>query len=124
MKIIHDVFPAFVAVAPAGTFDIAELRSQPHSKGSYQVVKARVIVTEQRIIIARDGQDGQQGPVIVFNEGYEHFEKSEDKKLDSRVISVTGKMLAYRKDDNCGCGSRLRAWNPYRHVYSTQDPQQ
>jgi hypothetical protein len=121
MKIVHDVFPAFVAVAPADTMEISELRSQPHSKGSYQLTKARVVITDERVIVAHDGP---QGPVIVFSEGYEHFNKSEDKKLDSHVISLTGKMLAYRKDENCGCGSRLRAWNPYRHVYSTRDPQQ
>ncbi len=121
MKIIHDVFPAFVAVAPADTHDILELRSQPHSAGSYQVTKCRVVVTDSRVIVAHDGQTG---PVIIFNEGYEHFDKSEDKKLDSRIVTLSGKMLVYRKDENCGCGSRLRAWNPYRHVYSTQDPQQ
>lgn len=119
MKILHDVFPAFLAVAPPDSIELSQLHSQPNSPGSYQLTKTRVVVTDERVIVAHDGP---QGPVIVFNEKYKEFNRSGVKAEDSHVVSATGKMLAYRKDDNCGCGSRLRAWNPYRHVYSSQDP--
>ena len=120
MQIIHDVFPAFLVVAPPDSMNLADLNSQPASKGAYQLTKTRVIVTPERIIVAHDGP---QGPVIVFNEEYQEFNKSGSRTQDSHVVTRSGKMLAYKKDENCGCGSRLRGWNPYRHVYSSKDPQ-
>lgn len=119
MQILHDVFPAYVAVAQEGTLILGDLHSSPRTEGTYGLDKARVIITPERIIIANDSNEG---PVIVFSEEYSEFNKSGEKNQDSHVITKTGKMLAYRKNSACGCGSRLRAWNPYRHVYSSKDP--
>jgi hypothetical protein len=82
--------------------------------------KARVIVSSDRVIIAVDGDT--DGPRIVFNQPIREFHKSNDRKSDSYIITENGSMIAYRKNEACGCGSRLRSWNPYGHIYSTQDP--
>jgi hypothetical protein len=87
--------------------------------GSYYIGTARVIITDTNITIAADDA---AGPQIVFNERYTSFEKSTSPETDSYVITESGKMLAYKKDNNCGCGSRLRSWNPYKTLQSNRDP--
>lgn len=122
MKVVHDLFPAFIAVAPEGTYEkVQMMTSSPISEGAYGVTKTRVVVSDTRIIVAVDHNDG---PRIIFSEAYTEFHKSNDRNEDSYVITENGKMIAYKYDANCGCGSRLRSWNPYRHVYSEKDPQE
>jgi hypothetical protein len=77
-----------------------------------------VIVTDEHVVVAKDSSEG---PQIVFREAYETFFPSEDPKIDSRVVTKTGKMLAFKKDTGCGCGSRLRGWNPYQTLNSIKD---
>lgn len=121
-NIRHDVFPATVSLAPAShETPLNELTSAPATKNTRQLNTARVVVTGDRVKIA---QDGPAGPVIVFDEEIDwstHY-KNPDKKLDSYVQTVSGTKIAYRKDSACGCGSRLRSWNPYKYVTSTADP--
>ena len=120
MKILQDVFPAFVGVAQPGLVStLQELSSAPITVGAYQVTKTRVVVTDEVVIVA---VDGNEGPMIIFRERYTEHRRSNVKIEDSYILTETGKMLAFKKDENCGCGSRLRSWNPYRHVYSDQDP--
>lgn len=111
--IIYDIFPAHVAVLPAGVLtDPRDLSSYPTSENAYYVGKTRVIVTEEAVFIAQDSPDG---PQIIFREGYIDFFRSKTPATDSHIITESGKMLAFKKDTACGCGSRLRSW----HVYST-----
>jgi 2',3'-cyclic-nucleotide 2'-phosphodiesterase (5'-nucleotidase family) len=120
MQILHDVFPAHVALAASNTFtDVHQLISYPNNVGTYYIQTARVIVTDTNITIAADAPEG---PQIVFNERYTFFEKAATPETDSYVITESGKMLAYKKDVNCGCGSRLRSWNPYKTLTSNRDP--
>jgi hypothetical protein len=120
MQIKHDVFPAFVGVAQHDLLEVLQdLRSAPITPGAYQVTKARIVVTDTLVMVA---VDGNEGPMIIFREDYSEFHKSNVKTEDSYIKTVTGKMIAYKKDENCGCGSRLRSWNPYGHVYSSKDP--
>lgn len=120
MKILHDIFPAHFALMQENQLSkVQDLSSSPLTEGAYGTTKARVIVSDTRIWIALDSSDG---PNIVFSEEYAEFHKSNVREYDSYVITKTGKMLAYKHDANCGCGSRLRGWNPYNHVYSTKDP--
>jgi hypothetical protein len=120
MQIKHDVFPAFVGVAQHDLLEtLQDLRSAPITTGAHQVTKARIVVTDEVVMVA---VDSNEGPMIIFREAYTEFHKSNVKTEDSYIKTVTGKMIAYKKDENCGCGSRLRSWNPYRHVYSTKDP--
>lgn len=120
MKILQDVFPAYITVAALGQFSAPqEIRSNPRMEGQYHHDKARVVVTGDVVMIAIDSSTG---PVIVFRERFTSHDKSNVPSEDSYVVTESGKMLAFSRNDSCGCGSRLRGWNPYRHVYSSKDP--
>ena len=115
MKIKLDVFPADVVVVAPGTLeDISLLTCSPPTPGSFQVSTARVIVDETHITIAVDAPDGAK---IIFRESYTMLYPDKEAK----VITSGGKMLAFVRNDSCGCGSRLRAWNPYKTIISLKD---
>lgn len=117
-----DLFPAFVAVLPPDSpLPLSDLHSAPPTPGSYQIHSSRIIVTTDRVIIAKDSPTG---PLPVFSEALlpGSFQKAPNSSEDSRLITISGKKLAFKKDDSCGCGSRLRSWNPMRIVGSTKDP--
>lgn len=112
--VLYDVFPALVAVAPAGLLeDPTALESSPNTPGSFQVHTARVIVTDTAILIARDGV---AGPEVVFKQPIDpaSFQKSAKRAEDSYITTLDGKTIAFKKDETCGCGSRLRSWNPFK----------
>lgn len=130
MKIVVDIFPAHVQVAPPNVFtDVSTLNSHPHQEGAFYVGTTRVIVMNvdnQRVVLV--AQDSPEGAQIVFKEkvttlifpNEEELQKSNNGTY--RIITVSGKTLAFSKDTNCGCGSRLRSWNPYRTIQSIKDP--
>jgi hypothetical protein len=119
MRIRADIFPAHLAVIPEGFFeDVTELRSSPATEGAHYLATTRVIVNETHIIVAQDSPNGAQ---IVFREEYDEYLPGESTKTDHRVVTKSGKMLAFKKDSNCGCGSRLRSWNPYKTLNSIKD---
>ena len=118
-KILMDRFPCnLVAVAPGFTEDVTTLSSEPPTKNSNYLDVTRVIITNEAIFVAKDSPEGAQ---IVFREAYETFIPSKDAGEDSYVVTTAGKMLAFSKDRGCGCGSRLRGWNPYRTINSIKD---
>lgn len=123
MSVKHDIFPAFVAVLPADDpTPLLEMKSGPlHPKQARQILTARVVVFNNRITIAIDGNDG---PKIIFNQEVDPstFQKAPKPSQDSYIQTTKGIKIAYRKDENCGCGSRLRSWNPYRTLNSKNDP--
>lgn len=119
MKIILDLFPAHFVAVPAGTYDdVYNLKSNPASKDAFYRATTRVVITDEAIFVAQDSPNGAQ---IIFQEKYEVFLPQADKKSDFRVITASGKMLAFQKDTNCGCGSRLRSWNAYKTITSVKD---
>lgn len=120
MQILFDLFPAHLSIAPADLCPITEMRSTPPVTGAYYVGKTRVIVTPDFVMVARDGENGT-APTVIFREGYTLFDRN-DKSTDSFIVTESGKMLAFKRDTNCGCGSRLRAWNPFRTISSKNDP--
>lgn len=114
-----DRFPChLVAISADKVEDVTTLRSFEPTKGSTYMEITRVIVTDEHIVVAKDGD---QGPQIVFRETYQEFIPSEKSTLDSFVVTSSGKMLAFKKDTGCGCGSRLRGWNPYKTLNSIKD---
>jgi hypothetical protein len=114
MRILLDLFPAHLIAVPADfTDDIGSLKSYPPTPGSSYVGTTRVVITEEAIFVAIDSIDG---PKIVFQEKYDEF--LNDKEY--RVLTISGKMVVFKKDTNCGCGSRLRGWNPYKTITSTK----
>jgi len=114
-----DVFPAIVRLAPSDSLsDITALNIRGDApQGSRFVDRARVVILNDQIMIA---VDSPTGPSLVFREKVietRHIEKMSYAKTES------GKILAFTKDENCGCGSRLRTWNPYGNIVtSTADP--
>jgi hypothetical protein len=118
-KIILDRFPChLVAIAAGELDDILKLRSYEPTPGAKYLEITRVILTETEIVVAKDGNSG---PVIVFQEAYDQVSLSEKPTEDTRVVTSSGKMLAFKKDTGCGCGSRLRGWNPYKTLGSSRD---
>ena len=91
----------------------------PNIPNTYYVQTTRVIITDTNITVASDSPTGAQ---IIFNEHYTYFEKAASPELDSYVVTESGKMISFKKDTNCGCGSRLRSWNPYKTLSSNRDP--
>jgi len=121
-KIIYDLFPAHLVVAAAGfTDDVATLSSEPATPGAYYVGTTRIIVTDKLVLVAADSNEG---PTIIFRESYTEFYKSHKPAEESWLVTTSGKMLAFRKDVNCGCSSRLRSWQPYKTLYSLREGNQ
>lgn len=119
LQILMDRFPCHLAAMPAGKIDDVEtLRSFEPTPGATYLEITRVIVTDELVIVAKDGTEG---PQIVFREAYETFIPSKEATSDSFVVTKSGKMLAFKKDRGCGCGSRLRGWNPYKTLGSIKD---
>jgi hypothetical protein len=73
------------------------------------VDKCRIVVDEDLIIVAVDSPEGAR---VIFQEEYDVFVKN--RPGESKIITKSGKMLAFKRDNDCGCGSRLRSWNPTR----------
>ena len=123
MIIKEDVFPCAVAIAmPDHPTQIQELRSIPTTPGAMRVGEAKVIVTDTRVIIVVDSAGGSE-PLIKFSQEIEPgSHKRFTGNTDSYVVTKSGIKVAWRKDMNCGCGSRLKTWNPFRHVGSIKDP--
>ena len=119
MKIILDRFPCHLAAAPAGTYeDVEELRSFEPTPGSTYMETTRIIMTESTIFVAKDGPEG---PQIVFREKYDQAIIADKVTDDSRIVTASGKMIAFKKDTGCGCGSRLRGWNAYKTIGAIGD---
>lgn len=120
MRAVSDVFPAIVWLAPPNSVGLDELKIPgPSPEGTRKVDRVRVVLFGDSVLIA---QDSPEGPKLVFKEKYSY--RHVDGKLQS-VLTESGKVVAFIKDANCGCGSRLRSWNPYgqnNSVYSNQDP--
>lgn len=114
-----DVFPAIVRVAPAGHLeDMTDLEMYNEApEGTRRVDRCRVVIVQDKILVARDSPTG---PELIFREEVKetrHIEKM------SYAQTVSGKILVFTKDNNCGCGSRLRSWNPYGNsIGSSEDP--
>jgi hypothetical protein len=69
--------------------------------------------------------DSPEGPVVVFNQAYDqdtaHIAKG--KTTDSTMVTLYQEdanqiYIAYRKSEDCSCGSRLRGWRPFGSTYS------
>lgn len=119
MRVLLDRFPCHLAAIGAGKVeDVTTMRSFEPTAGANYLEITRVIVTEEMVMVAKDSTNG---PQIVFQERYETFIPSTEATKDSFVVTESGKMLAFKKDTGCGCGSRLRGWNPYKTLNSSKD---
>lgn len=125
MKIVTDIFPAkTVVIAPDHGLTDAEYRAltiqNTAAATARRIDAVRVVVTDEIVMIAADTHGG---PMLIFREKYVPQNSVIIKRSEtSRLITESGKIVLFTKDDDCGCGSKLRAWNPYRTVYSAKDP--
>lgn len=120
-SILLDVFPATVALSHADfAIPIEDMRSSPPTAGAASFGTARVVITNDRIIIARDAGSG---PIVVFSEGIDPAQLQKNpSQVDSYVTTLSGKKVVFRKDSACGCGSRLKTWRPFKTMSSVKDP--
>lgn len=120
MRALADVFPALVWIAPPNSVGIDEFTIPgPYPEGTRKVDRVRVVLLGESILIAKDSPEG---PTLVFREKFTH--RHVEGKLQT-VLTESEKVVSFIKDDSCGCGSRLRGWNPYGQntsVYSSEDP--
>jgi hypothetical protein len=120
LRAISDVFPALVWIAPPNSIGLDEFTIPgPSPEGTRKVDRVRVVLLGDSILIAQDSPDG---PTLVFREKFTH--RHVEGKLQA-VLTESEKVIAFIKDASCGCGSRLRGWNPYGQnssVYSSEDP--
>jgi len=115
-----DLFPALIRVAPPESLEDFELLNPTGDapKGTRKVDRCRMVLIEDTLFVAVDSQTGFD---IVFREKI--LSHSVDNKI-YHFLTVSGKIVAAQKDRNCGCGSRLRSWNPFgSDVFSDKDPQ-
>jgi hypothetical protein len=116
-----DLFPAVILVAPPESLsDYTKLIFfQDKPKETRRVDRCRVSILNSTIYVVVDTPEGFS---IIFKEKLADYSKSD---AQHNAITVSGKILAFRKDENCGCGSRLRSWSPFgKQVTSNNDPQE
>ena len=108
-RLVYDLFPAVLTVSsPDGS--------------SGRVGACRVLLTADVLVAV---VDSPTGPQVVFREGYTSFDRAPATTGLSTVVTASGRTLTLTKDTACGCGSRLRSWNPLgalAAVSSSQDP--
>lgn len=125
MQITTDVFPAHFSVAKKGVYDdFLLMKAYPplQSPDVGYMSKTRVLLVNLKneendriLVVAADSPTGAQ---VVFQEKITDFA---EKDGTYRVLTNSGKTVAFRKDENCGCGSRLRSWNAYKTLSSIKD---
>jgi hypothetical protein len=114
-----DVFPAVFLVADADSLqnytDLVFFQDKPAS--TRRVDRCRVAIFNKKIYVVVDTPEGFK---VIFREDVADYKKCENQH---NALTTSGKIIAFRKDDNCGCGSRLRSWSPFKgQVYSSEDP--
>lgn len=120
--IVADLFPAIIALAPPGSIEpITSFRPtyrDTHPEGTRVIDRARITLTDTKVLIA---VDSPTGPTLVFREDYAEHHK--DRALKEHYIrTASGKIISVAKDQNCGCGSRLRSWSPFGNIVMATDP--
>lgn len=119
MRKTVDLFPAIVVVAPSGAVSKLEVLTVDGSipTTAKRLDRARIVIINNIIMIA---VDSPAGPKLVFRE---ELTRTLSEGVVYKVQTSSGKTLAFRKDNNCGCGSRLRSWAPHRGILSSEaDP--
>ena len=118
-KILLDVFPANVIVAPENTYEhpYHDLYPKENVPNTLYRQVTRIIVTDTRVIVALDTPEGA---MVIGNEEYDYLDKGTKPDFLTRIVTKSGKQIAFYKDNGCGCSSRLRSWNPFNVIMSTK----
>ena len=124
MNVIHDIFPAVISMTTTEPTPEAPLYAANPSTvlNARRLDRARVVTTEDRIIIA---VDAPEGPLVIFNQPYDQSTAKivKSRTVDSTLVTLdtdssSPVYIAYRKSEDCSCGSRLRGWRPFGNTYS------
>jgi hypothetical protein len=114
-----DIFPAIIKLSPEGSVENLEefdFASTP-PKGTRKLDRCRAVVLNETLMIV---VDSPTGPTLVFREKV--TEQFHDKNV-TKLRTQSNKVVIIKKDDNCGCGSRLRGWSPYGNIATSSfDP--
>lgn len=118
-----DVFPATLVVAPASSPEPATVLRypQPDDPDGHRLLQSvRVLVTDTHVYVF---QDSAQGPRVVFAEPaasytpstplHQRRTRDASKPAEATVTTRTGKTLAFSRAGGCGCGSRLKTFDPF-----------
>jgi hypothetical protein len=104
MRFLTDIYPAK-----------AEITSKEGK--NHEIGTVRAILTQTDLILATDSPEG---PKIILLEPYESFSKAKGRKTPNTVTLKSGNTVVFSKDDECGCGSRLKSWNAYKTLYERE----
>jgi hypothetical protein len=119
MGLVADMFPALVSVYRPE--DVLGMESPFEDvglsdSGAEKFTECRVIVQKNLLIV---GAHTARGVQAVFRGEVEEIFKSGQF---TRVLTRSGHLVVFAKSKGCGCGSKLRAWNPYgKMVRSNKD---
>jgi hypothetical protein len=110
---MSDLFPAVVAVYPSSFLSGREFPYEGigvFDDGGTRFTECRVIVHNNLLIV---GADTARGAQMVFKAEVNSVTKEGGY---TRVYTTNGDLVVFTPSKGCGCGSRLRSWNPYGNV--------
>ena len=126
MRVLHDLFPAFITVVPPNVVDdfkSVAVKSSDLPTGARYLERVRIVVTsDDKGNIVMVAADHHTGPRLIFSERLADLNWSGNKTDDSQLITASGKIIAFKYQKGCNCGSRLRSWSPYQTMDSIKDP--
>jgi hypothetical protein len=88
---------------PFGSFGV-------FNDGGSRFFESRVIVHKNQVIV---GADSARGAQTVYRAEVAQVSKEAGY---TRVLTTDGHLVVFTTSKGCGCGSRLRSWNPYGNV--------
>lgn len=114
-----DIFPAIFLVAEADSLenyaDLGFTANKPSN--TRRLDRCRVAIVNGVLFVVVDSPEGHK---VVFRE---KVADTFNDKTTYHALTVSGKICAWTKDTNCGCGSRLRSWSPFGATLSSmEDP--
>jgi hypothetical protein len=129
-RVRADVFPAVITLAPPDSPQRATNQGRP-PEDHRRLDKCRVVVTLDQVLIF---QDASGGPQLIFSERLASYTappptrsltiRSQGQFREATATTDSGKTLSFARQGGCGCGSRLRSFDPFSATYSTQAPLQ
>lgn len=113
---LHDIFPAQLTMRFNTENEITSLSPWKATGTEFHATAARVTVANDKVLLAIDDGHSPSGPSVILCEEYTTFNPSPTRDGMSSIVTASGTAIVYIRDAACGCGSRLRSWNPLRFM--------